>query len=41
MVETVRRCGEMGSLVGDPGVLEGKSVVKEERNMLVDQIRWW
>ena len=26
---------------GGPGVSDGKSVVGEERNMLVDQIRWW
>ena len=46
MVETVRRCGgscwancEVNpSAGGDPGVLEGKSVVQEERNMFVDQI---
>ena len=29
----------MSSFAGDPGVLEGKSVVGEVRNMLVDQIR--
>jgi hypothetical protein len=47
MVENVRRCGgscwadcEVSSLAGgDPEVLEGKSVVHEERNMLVDQVR--
>jgi hypothetical protein len=47
VVETIRGCGgscwadcEVSSLAGgDPGVLEGKSVVQEERSMLVDQIR--
>ena len=45
MVEDVRRCGGswadcvVRSLAGDPGELEGKRVVQEERSMLVDQIR--
>jgi hypothetical protein len=50
MVENVRRCGgnsaacwadcEVSPLAGgDSGVSEGKSVVQEERSILVDQIR--
>jgi hypothetical protein len=45
MAEDVRRCDVgwadcvVSSLVGEPGELEGKRVVQEERSMLVDQIK--